>query len=330
MVDKTVPNDSRVEYKTANLNGRTYSYMLSAPAGTPLNTIFLIHGWPDMSFGWRYQIPHLVSLGLRVVVPDMIGYGGTDAPDSPSEFTFKKVSDDLAALVKHIGVSSVILGGHDWGGAVVYRMAMYYPELLSAVFSVCTPFFPPSKEYRDMAQAPNFRYQQQLRGEEFVKEIAGEVRIKQFLKGIYGARSKDGQPIFSTDHGCYFDRLEGISSSPLVTDAEIDFYTEKYKRNGMRGPTNWYRTGQLNFEDEKEIAESEKEIKFQMPFLFITATKDAALPPKLGEGMEKHFRSLTKGQVDASHWALWEKPAEINQYLEEFLVGQIRARKASL
>jgi hypothetical protein len=36
-----------------------------------------IHGWPDISAGWRYQIPVLLELGCRVVVPDMMGYGGT-------------------------------------------------------------------------------------------------------------------------------------------------------------------------------------------------------------------------------------------------------------
>lgn len=36
-----------------------------------------IHGWPDLSMGWRYQIPLLVNLGFRVVAPDMMGYGGT-------------------------------------------------------------------------------------------------------------------------------------------------------------------------------------------------------------------------------------------------------------
>lgn len=36
-----------------------------------------VHGWPDLSLGWRYQIPLLVNLGFRVVVPDMMGYGGT-------------------------------------------------------------------------------------------------------------------------------------------------------------------------------------------------------------------------------------------------------------
>lgn len=296
----------------------------------PLNTIFLIHGFPDMSFGWRYQIPHLVSLGLRVVVPDMIGYGGTDAPSDPKEYTFKKTCSDLAALVKHIGVSSIILGGHDWGGAVVYRMAMYYPDLISAVISVCTPFTQPQKVYRDMADLPNFNYQKQLRGKELVENIVGEEKIGQFLAGIYGARSKEGKPTFSVEEGCIFDRLEGMGKSPLVSDEELAFYVEKYKRNGMTGPTNWYRTGELNFEDEKELAESGKEVRFEMPTLFITATKDAALPPALSQGMEKSFRSLTRGQVEATHWALWQTPVEINQYLDEFLVGQIGAKKASL
>src|SRR6266536_129679 len=102
MVDKITPNDSRVQYKTANLNGITYSYMLAEPQGHPLHTIFLIHGWPDISLGWRYQIPHLVSLGLRVVVPDMMGYAGTDAPDSPTFYTCKRAADDMAELAKQL------------------------------------------------------------------------------------------------------------------------------------------------------------------------------------------------------------------------------------
>lgn len=69
MVDKLTPND--VQHKTAVLNGKTYSYILAEPQGKRLDTVFLVHGWPDMSFGWRYQIPYLASLGLRVVAPDM-------------------------------------------------------------------------------------------------------------------------------------------------------------------------------------------------------------------------------------------------------------------
>lgn len=71
-------------------------------------------------------------------------------------------------------------------------------------------------------------------------------------------------------------------------------------------------------------------LKFDMPALYIGGSKDSALPPSLANGMEKWFRSLTKGEVDASHWALWEKPAEVNQYIKEFLFGRVGLAKASL
>lgn len=78
-------NDPRVKYQTATLNGVEYNYILAEPAsGNVVDTIFLIHGWPDMSLGWRNQIPYLLSKGLRVVAPDMMGYGGTDAPEDDS------------------------------------------------------------------------------------------------------------------------------------------------------------------------------------------------------------------------------------------------------
>ena len=53
-------------------------YLLGVPKNGQFKaTVFLIHGWPDLSFGWRYQIPMLIELGCRVVALDMMGYGQT-------------------------------------------------------------------------------------------------------------------------------------------------------------------------------------------------------------------------------------------------------------
>lgn len=84
--DKLVPNDPRVTHHNVTLNGHKWHYLLGTPpSGTPAGTILLVHGHPDLAFGWRYQVPHLLSLNLRVIVPDMLGYGDTDAPDGPGE-----------------------------------------------------------------------------------------------------------------------------------------------------------------------------------------------------------------------------------------------------
>ena len=154
--------------------------------------------------------------------------------------------------------------------------------------------------------------------------------MRQFLNGIYGGRGPGGKPSFSAGFGVHFEVLPEVQPTPLLSKEEMDFYVKRYAIHGMHGPLNWYRTGELNFEDEKELAERMEGYKLQMPVLFIAGTKDAALPPSMSAGMDKWFRSLMRGEVDTHHWAMWAKPAEINQYFREFLVGQIGASRANL
>lgn len=330
MVDKVSPNDSRIQFKTANLNGVAYSYILAEPTGPPKDTIVLIHGWPDLSLGWRYQIPLLTSLGYRVLVPDMMGYGGTDAPESLSYYTYKRAADDIAELARQVGAPSIILGGHDWGGAIVYRIALWHPKLISAVFSVCTPYHAPRSTFVDATKAPNFKYQLQLRGPEVQANIVGEEKIRQFLHALYGGRGPNGETGFTSGHGCYFEVLPTVRPTPLLSKEEMDFYVKRYAIHGMRGPLNWYRTQELNFEDEKELAENVEGFKFKIPFLFIAGKRDAALPPAISRGMDKWFENLVRAEVDTNHWALWEKPDEVNGHIKDFLVNKVGTPRSSL
>jgi len=63
----------------------------------------LVHLTLTVRAAWKYQIGPWVEAGYRVVVPDMLGYGQTDKPDEPEEYSLKKLTDDLAALLDHIG-----------------------------------------------------------------------------------------------------------------------------------------------------------------------------------------------------------------------------------
>lgn len=73
--------DPRFHYQVANLNGVQYRYIYAEPLGEVAGTVFLVHGWPDLSLGWANHIPFLLSKGLRVVALDMMGSGGTDSPE---------------------------------------------------------------------------------------------------------------------------------------------------------------------------------------------------------------------------------------------------------
>ncbi|POS69711.1 hypothetical protein DHEL01_v211896 [Diaporthe helianthi] len=325
----------KFKYQTATLNGVTYNYIQAEPAWGKkvVGTIFLIHGWPDLGLGWRNQIPFLTAKGLRVIAPDMMGYGGTGAPEDLSYYTFKRASDDIAALASHLGLSRIILGGHDWGGAVVYRAALWQPDLVAAFFVISTPFAVPRATYVDQAIAlPTLHYQLQFRTDD-VQDYIGPAgaqnatRVRQILNSIYGATLPSGESAFNASgDGFAFELLDDVTEdSKLLSTAELDYYVDTYLADPFNRTLNWYRTGELNWEDEKVFVAdgAAYAAKYTQPGLYIGGTQDSALPPVLSTGMETYFDSLARGEVDGGHWIMWEKPDEVNSFVGNWLTGSV-------
>ncbi|KAF2634599.1 alpha/beta-hydrolase [Massarina eburnea CBS 473.64] len=331
-------SDTRVEHRTSLVNGYTYHYLYGEPAsGDYKATVFLIHGWPDCSAGWRYQIPLLLEKGFRVVAPDLMGFGGTDAPKVPpndiSLYGFKRASDDIAGLAKIIGAESIILGGHDWGGAVVWRAALWHPELITHVFSVCTPYIPPSKDYistEDLVKGPlpQFGYQLQLASGEVEKSINDEQSIRQFLKGLYGGKGPNGEAAITPERGIQFENLPVLGDSKLLNGKMLDYYVQEYNRHGIHSTLNWYRSRKANWEQELALIEQDKKI-ISIPTLFVQATFDTYLKPEMSKNMEGFMPNLTRGEVEASHWALTQTPVEVNAIIEKWLEGQGLGKRSS-
>jgi len=333
-VDALKPEDPRVEHKTLDVGGGiTYHYLLANPVDQePVATVVLIHGWPDLSYGWRFQVPFLQSLGLRVMVPDMLGYGRTSAPEDHTEYSFKKMAGHIAKIIEEVtGGSPVILGGHDWGGAFVWRMTMYYPELITSVFSMCVPYGPPSPQVMSLEQvvkaAPNFQYQLQLASGEAEKMIdKSPETLRGFLNGMYGGRTTDNETLFNTDVGIKSpDLLDKVQQSPMVSREMIDYYVEEFSRTGMHGPCNWYRTRLVNAEDELPLAQEEakagKPKQFTQPAMIVMAEMDAALPPRLLKNQDVFFEKPLKTAIvkGASHWVMIQCPQESNKLIGEFI-----------
>lgn len=332
---KLVPNDARVWRAEAVVRGKTYAYMLGEPHDrAPVDTVLLLHGFPDCSFGWRCQVPYLVSLGLRVVVPDMLGYGGTDGPDDLAQYSFKSVAADVRELARlFVGDGQIILGGHDWGGASVWRVAMWYPELLKSVFSVCTPFFPPMESWIPLeaiisaGKLRNFTYQLQFAGPDVEEAIQGEAKVRQFLNAMWGGRSPDGKHGMAPNEGIYLDRLSQLSQTRLLSKEELDHYTEQYMKQRapqLHCPLNWYRTRKINWEEEQPLAA--KRVSLEMPTLFISAVDDPALPPSMSAGMEKFLPNLTRAEVPGSHWALTAQSEAVNRHIGEWLKNNLLSK----
>lgn len=323
--DKLKPNDPRVQSKTATVRGKTYHYLHGKPEGKQVGTILLVHGFPDLSLGWRYQVPLLQSMGLQVIVPDMLGYGGTDAPQELEKYSLKSMCDDMADLVAQIVPGEqIFLGGHDWGGALVWRLVLWHPELIKAVFSVCTPYAGPRPHYIDMeaftTSLPNFKYQIQLAGPDVERELGSDpAKIRGFLTGIYGGRGPNGEQAFTTTKGVAFEHLDKMNPG-LLSQEEVDYYVEQYSRNGVRGPLNWYRTRKINFEEELALLKDGQQPIIKTPALVVMSTNDAALPPFMATGMENYFENLRKTEVLGTHWSLLEDAnVQVNAEIKSFI-----------
>jgi pimeloyl-ACP methyl ester carboxylesterase len=95
---------------------------------------------------------------------------------------------------------------------------------------------------------------------------------------------------------------------------------------------NWYRQRRTNWEEDQALL-SRKQIT--QPVLFIQATRDSVLKPEMSKNMENFIPKLTRGEVRAAHWALTQKPEEVNAIIHQWfeaqgLVGKNKKRESNL
>lgn len=93
------------------------------PDGEP---VLLLHGWPQHWYQWRHQIPALADAGYRVIVPDLRGFGQSEAP--PKGYDKENMATDVLNLMDTMGLERVKLLAHDWGGWIAFILCVRAPE----------------------------------------------------------------------------------------------------------------------------------------------------------------------------------------------------------
>ncbi len=109
------------------------------------------------------------------------------------------------------------------GGAIVYRVALWYPDFVTHIFSVCTPFWVPSKDFKPLEELvkirlPNFQYQIQLASGDIEKAISTREQIKQFLNGLYGGKGPNGEVGFIPEQGVLLENLPKLRPTRIVSE----------------------------------------------------------------------------------------------------------------
>jgi len=173
---------------------------------------------------------------------------------------------------------------------------------------------------------PQFGYQLHLASGEVELNVSSKEQIRQFLNGMYGGRGPKGETTFTPEKGILFENLSKVGKTPLMSKKEMDYYVDQYSRTGLHGPLNWYRTRQVNWEEERELSK----LTIDIPTLFVQASKDSVLKPEMSAGMDKYLPNLTRREIVAQHWVLWERSEAANGILKEWFSNVVFGRQSKL
>ncbi|KAL0951877.1 hypothetical protein HGRIS_008537 [Hohenbuehelia grisea] len=146
--------DSSAYKQTSTRRGYTYSYYVHGlEDGSKLAPILFLHGFPSTSQDWALQAQFFTGKGYPVIVPDLLGYGGTSSPDDARAYSTTRIAEDVIDVLDAKKVEKVILVAHDWGANIGSKLVNIAPERLQAVAFLCVGYFPPQ---------PSFDYEQQM------------------------------------------------------------------------------------------------------------------------------------------------------------------------
>ncbi len=287
--------------------------------------VVLCHGFPELAYSWRHQLPALVAAGYRVIAPDQRGYGLTTRPEKTEDYDMAHLTGDLAGMLDAIGLSDAIFVGHDWGGLVVWQMPIYQPKRVRGVIGVNTPFLArppidPIMGLRALRGENNYVVFFQKPGiadAVLARDVGKTFRFfmrKNLVKASEFALLPPELKNFELVQAIEADET-GFRGELLLTPEELAVFVDTYSRTGFTGGINWYRNLTRNWEQSGTM-----EQKVRVPGLMIMAEDDVVLPPSMTDGMERFVPDLERVLIkDCGHWTQQEKPGETSRAMIEWL-----------
>jgi pimeloyl-ACP methyl ester carboxylesterase len=249
--------------------------------------VLLLHGFPDSSHVWRHQVPALLSAGLRVIAPDLRGFGDSDKPQAVEEYGVTRSVADVLAVLDELGVERAHVVGHDWGAGVSWVLAMTAPERVDrlVVLSVGHP-----NAFRDQTI---------------------EQREKSWYMLLFQFAGVAEELVTRDDWKLFRQFLRG--------DGDVERYVADLSRPGaLTAALNWYRASS---NPRGELASRPPLPAVAVPTLGVWSSGDNYLTEDLMLRSAEHVTGPWRYEriEGASHWLQLDAPDRVNELLLEFL-----------
>jgi pimeloyl-ACP methyl ester carboxylesterase len=249
--------------------------------------VLLLHGFPDSSYVWRHQVAPLIEAGLRVVAPDLRGFGESDAPEAVEEYALTRSVADMLAVLDALDVERAHVVGHDFGAALAWLLAAMAPDRVDRLV-VMSVGHPATRGQRTIEQREKAWYQ----------------LLFQFTGTAEQLLARDGWKLMR-------ELLRG--------GGDIERYLADLARPGkLTAGLNWYRA---NLSPDRELQARPPVPPIAAAALGLWSTGDHFLTE---DGMTRSAEFVSGSwryeRIEgASHWMQLDAPERINELLLEFL-----------
>ncbi|NQX95641.1 MAG: alpha/beta hydrolase [Erythrobacter sp.] len=266
-----------------------------AQAGEGDHLALLLHGFPELHYSWRHQIPLLAEKGYRVWAPNLRGYGGTSRPEGVREYAMDKLTGDVDALINASGAKKVTLFAHDWGAIIAWAYAITRKARLERLVIMNVPHPKPAeREIKQWHQRKRSWY-------------IFFFQLPVLPEMMLGRRGGDAVG----------DIIANTSCNPDLFGPEVRaVYSEAARRPGARKAMVSYYRALLRHRDTLPMGD----FRIEVPTLMVWGEEDVAIHIKCTEGTEDWVSDLTlKRLPGVSHWVQQDAPEEVNAIIGDWL-----------
>lgn len=268
--------------------------------GTGDRLALCLHGFPEHSHSWRYQLPMLAELGFKAWAPNLRGYGHSSRPQGMAAYSIENLLADVAGLIDAAGCRETVLIAHDWGAIIAWYFAMRKVRPLDKLIICNVPHPAPiERSLRSLAQLKKSWYI-------LFFQIPG---LPEWLAGRNGARGIG----------------ELIRASAVDKTRFGEEVTEVYRRNAaqpgaLEAMVNYYRALVRGGGAKRQREQGYPVI--ETPTLMLWGEDDLALTKETTYGTDEFVEDLTIRYLPGvSHWVQQEQPEVVNAMMWSFLMG---------
>jgi pimeloyl-ACP methyl ester carboxylesterase len=280
--------------------------------------VLLLHGFPELWYSWRHQLPALARAGYRAAAIDVRGYGESSVPAEIEAYGMRHHVSDNVGVVRALGEESAVIVGHDWGSPIAANSALLEPDTFSAVALLSVPYTPrndfrPTDAFALAGGDEEFYvsyFQEPGRAE---AEIEADVRT--WLAGFFTATAA----AFTVPRGGGMsDRFTHDGLPDWLSEADLDVYADGFHATGA---LNRYRNVDRDWEDLAALDGA----RIPQPSLFIAGERDPSTT-WLADAIAAHPQTMP-GLVSqhilegAGHALQQERAGDVNRLLIDWLDG---------